>query len=138
MSSEKHCDRAYVGCNNITKTYYGLTEQTFKARWNNHKVSLRNANHTQKTALSTYVWKCKNTNLDPKITWSVHAKAFPMSSGGTTCDLCLTEKLTILMADPCSTLNRRDEILEKCKHKRKFILGTVKEASTEKEPPDPT
>ena len=61
-----------------------------------------------------------------------------MSSGGATCDLCLTEKLTILMADPCSTLNRRDEILEKCKHKRKFTLGTAKQALTEQEPPDPT
>ena len=42
------------------------------------------------------------------------------------------------MADPCFTLNRRDEILEKCKHKRKFTLGTAKQALTEKEPPDPT
>ena len=28
--------RVDVECINVTKMYYGLTEQTFKARWNNH------------------------------------------------------------------------------------------------------
>ena len=119
----------------LRKRIYGLTEQTFKARWNNHQFSIRNADHTQKTALSSHVWKCKNENLDPKITWSIKAKAFPISSGGTVCDLCLTEKL---MADTSTTLNKRSEILEKCKHKRKFTLGTVKQTLADPEPPDPT
>ena len=52
--------------------------------------------------------------------------------------VCLMEKLTILMADPSATLNKRDEIMEKCKHKRKFTLGTVKQTLLEQEPPDPT
>ena len=42
------------------------------------------------------------------------------------------------MADPCATLNKRDEITEKCKHKGKFILGTGKQTLAEQEPPDPT
>ena len=41
------------------------------------------------------------------------------------------------MADPKSTLNKRDEIMEKCRHKRKYILGTVKQTLAEQEPPDP-
>ena len=129
--------QADVECKNTVKTYYGLTEQTFKARWNNHQFSLRNADHTKKTALSSYVWKCKNEKLEPKITWSIKTKAYPMSSGGKQCDLCLSEKLTILMADPTSTLNKRDEIMAKCKHKRKFTLGAVKPYLNEQEPPDP-
>ena len=60
-----------------------------------------------------------------------------MSSGGKVCDLCITEKLTILMADPNATLHKRDEIMTKCKHKRKYVLGTVKEEPTDQEPPDP-
>ena len=51
---------------------------------------------------------------------------------------CLMENLTILMADQSATLNKRDEIMEKCKHKRKFTLGTVKQTLIEQEPPDPT
>ena len=105
--------------------------------WNSPQFNLRNADHVQKTALSSYVWKCKNENLEPKISWSIKAKAYAMSSGGKQCDLCLTEKLTILMADPKSTLNKRDEIMTKCKHKRKYLLGTVK-PTTEQKPPDPT
>ena len=70
--------------------------------------------------------------------WSVKAKAYPISSGGRQCDLCLTEKLTILMANPDTTLNKRDEIMEKCKHKRKYVLATVKQPIIENEPPDPT
>ena len=42
------------------------------------------------------------------------------------------------MADPYATLNKRDEVMEKCKHKRKFILETVKQTLAEQEPPDPT
>ena len=99
---------------------------------------LRNADQLHKTSVSSYVWKCKNDHLEPKITWSIKAKAYALSSGGKQCDLCLTEKLTILMADPKSTLNKRDEIMAKCKHKRKYILGTVKPTITEQEPPDPT
>ena len=84
------------------------------------------------------VLKFRNDHLEQKITWSIKAKAYALSSGGKQCDLCLTEKLTILMADPKSTLNKRDEIMAKCKHKRKYILGTVKPTITEQEPPDPT
>ena len=44
------------------------------------------------------------------------------------------------MADPKVTLNKRDEIMCKCKHKRKYLLSSVKQPETmpEHEPPDPT
>ena len=35
------------------------------------------------------------------------------------------------MADPESTLNKRDEIMEKCKHKRKYTLRTLKPPKTD-------
>ena len=132
--------QADVECQNTVKTYYGLTELTFKERWNGHKSSFRDPEQQHSTSLSTYLTKCKNEGLDTKVTWSIKAKAHPLSSGGKLCDLCLTEKLTILMADPKSTLNKVDEIMTKCKHKRKYLLGTVKppEPDIEPVPPDPT
>ena len=42
------------------------------------------------------------------------------------------------MANPDKTLNKRDEIMSKCKHKRKYVLATVKPPKIEHEPPDPT
>ena len=125
--------QADVKCQNKVKTYYGLTELTFKERWNGHQSSFRDPEQQHSTSLSTYVSKCRSGGHEPEITWSIKARAHPMSSGGRQCDLCLMEKLTILMADPKSTLNKRDEIMTKCKHKRKYLLATVKPP----EPPDP-
>ena len=43
------------------------------------------------------------------------------------------------MADQKSTLNKRDETMTKCKHKRKYTLGQVKPSLKKiDEPPDPT
>ena len=73
---------------------------------------MKHPKYENKTALSAYVWKCRKENLFfPKINWSIKAKAYALTSGGYQCDLCLTEKLTILMADPKPTLNKRDEIM---------------------------
>ena len=73
----------------------------------------------------------------PKITWAIKARAYGFSSGSEQCDLCLVEKLTILMAKPESTLNKQDEILEKCKHKQQYTLRALKPPKTDQEPPEP-
>ena len=41
------------------------------------------------------------------------------------------------MAKPESTLNKRDEILEKCKHMQKYTLWALKPPKTDQEPPEP-
>ena len=73
-------------------------------------------------SLSTYIWDCKYKGLKPEISWSIFAKAHPYSSGSRACDLCLTEKTTILLAKPVETLNKRSEILSQCRHKLKYLL----------------
>ena len=117
--------QADVKCQNTVKTYYGLTELTFKERHNKHKSSFRNPEQQHSTALSTNLSKCQNEGLETEISWSIKARAHPMSSGGKICDLCLLEKVTILMAEPKVTLNKRDKIMCKCKHKRKNLLSSV-------------
>ena len=119
--------QANVSCDNpnIVKTYVGQTEGTFKKRFGGHKHSFKNPN-APSTTLSTHIWKCKNSNLNPKIKWSIKAKAHAFSSGSKQCDLCLTEKVLILLADPQTSLNQRTEILAKCPHKRKFLLSSTK------------
>ena len=128
--------QANVSCDNtnIIRTYVGLTEGTFKKRWTGHKHSFKNPN-APSTTLSTYVWECKNANLNPKITWSIKARAHAFSSGSKQCDLCLSEKVHILLADPRTTLNKRSEILYKCPHRRKFLLSSAKSNNTPPIPP---
>ena len=57
------------------------------------------------------------------------------SSGGRACDLRLTEKLVIPMADQNLMLKKRDELLDTCRHQRKHLLVSLFEKN---KPPDTT
>ena len=103
--------------------YYGLTEDTFKTRWNAHKSSFKHEKQKSKTKLSNYVWKLKGENKPHEVEWSIKARAFPYKSGSKHCDLCLVEKTTIALADQKFALNSRSEIMSKCRHKNKYCLN---------------
>ena len=122
--------QAEVEAENKTMIYYGSTEK-FKKRYSSHKSDIygetRPVNHT---TLSSYIWKLKDENVPWTIKWSIKSKGHPFSSGGKSCDLCLTEKLIILTANQHSMLNKRDELLETCRHRRKHLL-----ISTDKKKP---
>ena len=105
--------------------YFGLTERTFKERFNEHMSSFRLENKRNATALSKYVWHLKDRNLNYEVKWSIRAKAFTYQGGATHCDLCLTEKTIIALADPKVTLNSRSEVMGKCRHKLKFTLSEM-------------
>ena len=60
-----------------TKTYVGSTGTTFKARLYNHRSSFLDRAKEHQTALSTYMWKMKDENKKPEITWRTLAKAPP-------------------------------------------------------------
>ena len=46
------------------------------------------------TELSKYIWKLKDANIAPTVTWKVVAKVFS-NTKIKFCKLCLTEKLTV-------------------------------------------
>lgn len=48
--------------NNPTKTYMGLTENSFKIRYANHKASFNHSNKRHSTELSKHVWNLKDKN----------------------------------------------------------------------------
>ena len=76
--------------------------------------------------LCKYVWFLRNNNFRFDLKWSIKKKAKVYSAGAKYCDLCLTEKTIIMLADKKSCLNIRSEILRKCPHISKFTLGMVK------------
>ena len=118
--------RADVETTQGVMTYYGLTDRTFKERFNEHQFDLRHKKQSNSTALSTYIHSLKDNSTDYKLTWKVHSKAFPYKPGSRRCDLCLQEKLAICLADPRKTLNSRNEMVSKCRHKRKYLLQVHK------------
>ena len=91
----------------------------------NHATIQKRPSKEKVTTLSEHVWKLK----DQKITWSIKAKAHAFSRGSRRCDLCITEKLIILLADQRHSLNQRTELLSKCPHKRPLCLQAYCENS---------
>ena len=90
--------QADVHAENRVMSYYGLTQNEFKKRCSTHKTSFRKIPKCH-TTLSSYIWKPKDKKIPHFVNWSIKARGHPFSSGGRACDLCLTEKLIILMAD---------------------------------------
>ena len=115
-----------VHTQNKTMHYYGSTEN-FKARYSVHKSTLNpNKRPTNHTNLSSYIWKLMDQNIPFETKWSIKARGHVFSSGSKACDLCLTEKLIILTEDQSTMLNKRDELLETCRHRRKHLLVSQK------------
>ena len=113
--------QAHVTTANKTMIYTGMTKNSFKQRWCVHNATIEKRPPKEKvTTLSEYVWKLKDQNIPFKITWSIKSKAYAFSSGSKRCDLCITEKLTILLTNPRQNLTQRTELLSKCSHKRAF------------------
>ena len=103
-----------------TKHYIGMTEHLFKTRHNVHKQSLRNQKYQHSTALSKHIWELKNRGKSYEINWSIVKRAKPYKAGVISCSLCTQEKLCIINADKETLLNKRSELISKCRHENKF------------------
>ena len=58
--------------------------------------------------------------IEPIIKWSIANRATVYQPGSRSRNLCLTEKLAILLADKCTALNKRSELTGKRRHKNKL------------------
>ena len=104
------------------KEYIGLTANSFKQRYTAHKSSFNNSKHRNSTALSSYIWDLKTMGTRYTASWNIQKLALPYSRESKVCQLCLTEKTLICLADPASSLNKRNEIMSKCRHRAKHLL----------------
>ena len=104
------------------KEYIGLTANTFKTRFAAHKSTFKHADKSTSTALSSHIWDLKNQNKPFTSNWSIMTLAPSYSKKTRSCQLCLSEKTLISLADPCKSLNKRTEIISKCRHRDKILL----------------
>ena len=111
---------------NETKEYIGSTETEFKLRYANHKTSFNNPLRKNATALSQYIWKLKTEDKPVNVKWEILHKSRPYRAGTRKCDLCISEKAAILKSNPAITLNKRNEICNKCRHRSKFKVGNIR------------
>ena len=109
--------------NEGSKFYYGLTENEFKTRWRRHIQTFKNENLANETGLSDCIWDLKSRGKNFTIEWSEHEKSNAFKPGHNFCWLCVTEKTHILNSlDDKNMLNKKSELINKCRHKRKFTL----------------
>ena len=99
--------------NTMKKNYIGMTEGSFKTRFNNHMLSFNRRKYSTKTTLSKYIWELKDNYEDYNIKWSILSHATPYTSGCRACNLCMMEKVFILNADERFLLNKRSELVSK-------------------------
>ena len=107
---------------NQEKIYFGLCETTFKLRYANHKKSFANRKYEKNTELANEYWRLKDLNAQPRITWKIKKKCMPYTAGSKNCNLCLSEKLFILEHKDDNLLNKRTELISKCRHVNKHSL----------------
>ena len=118
--------KASVERSGKTMDYFGLCKIEFKVRYYNHVQSFRHWEKSKATELSKYIWACKDSGLNPTISWKIICKAKPYHHGSRQCNLCLAEKYYILTANRSTTLNKRTELVNKCRHKNKYKLKQFK------------
>ena len=114
--------RSTVEAAGTTKQYIGLTSNTFKERFTGHKASFTHRKNAHKTTLSSHIWELKDEQTTYNQHWSILSLAPSYSRRVRICHLCLMEKTHISLADPRTTLNKRNEIVAKCRHRDKVLL----------------
>ena len=111
--------------NDEGKHYIGLTGGKFKVRWAAHNYSFRHQKAEKSTELSKYVWELKNSGIEPSLTWDIIDRATAYKNGSKCCNLCLTEKYHIITSK-LPLLNKRCELISKCRHLNKFLSCNYK------------
>ena len=114
------------------KLYVCMASGLWKRRYALHKGSFSNISRRTETELAKYVWSLKDNNINFRVFFSKLDHARPYSKESKKCSLCSIEKLNIMQHmkdEPARLLNKREEFMNKCPHRRKFLLGMVSNAS---------
>lgn len=111
---------------NIKETYVGLTENSFKTRYYNHKTSFNNKNKQGATELSKFIWKLKEKNINFNIKWRILKHVSACLNGDLKCKLCISEKFYIIYKPYMASLNTRKEFINTCRHSSKYLLINTK------------
>ena len=108
---------------NDRKSYIGISSTNWKIRYGNHNFSFSHEHKKNQTALSKHYWGLKNKGLTPDIQWFILKRSNTPKSFDSRCNLCLEEKIHILLfPEPKKLLNKRSELIAWCRLRAKFKL----------------
>ena len=107
------------------KIYKGVCATTWKERFGNHKKSFNNEKYNKETALSVEIWRIKRAGGEFDIKWSKESSKKSYTPEGSRCNLCLHEKLVIALHGENNLINKRNEIISRCRHRLKYKLRNL-------------
>ena len=111
------------------RTYTGSTDRKFKERLYENRTDANNRSHRHNTKLAGYVWEKKDAGRSiDNVRWQLLKKCHKYEPGGRMCDVCLSEKLSIMKNREHNSLNQRSELMHRCIHKSRRTLSSVKES----------
>ena len=102
------------------KIYYGISQTKFKSRYANHQNSFKNRKYKTDTELSNEIWKIKKQNIKVDISWEIPGIHQSYNTSTKRCMLCLNKELAIALHKEDNILNKRTEIISKCRHSIKY------------------
>ena len=117
--------------------YKEICETTFKKRYANHKklfnlVKSRNDTtlYQPHPSIDTTTWTLKQKMQVPRLTWEINGQYKAYNPTLKKCSLCLNEKLAIIDDRDKNLLNKRSEVISKCRHRNKFQLVNLTSRKT--------
>ena len=112
--------------NDDQKRYLRASKTPFKERLSNHKRDFKHKKYEKCTKLSKYMWSLKSQGIIPKIKRRIVKKVNSVVSSNY-CKLCLTEIFHIIESlDDKNLLNKKFELVSKCRHQNKLLSCNVK------------
>ena len=107
------------------KIYKGICATTFKERLGNHKKAFNHEKYKTSTELSKEVWRIKDNGGNFEIKWSKESNHPSYRPEIKKCRLCEQEKLAIALYDGKNLINKRNEIISRCRHRWKYKLTNL-------------
>ena len=106
------------------KLLWRLRETAFKLRYVNHKKTFNNIKYQTDTELSNEYWNIISANKTSKVSWEILGTHKWYNQSFKRCLLSLNEKLAIALQKDDNMLNKRSEVLSKCRRRNKYMLAS--------------
>ena len=108
-----------------TKIYKGICSTTFKERLGNHKKAFNHERYELDSELSKEVWRIKRKGGQFYIKWEKDRNHASYKPETRRCSLCDYEKLAIALYEGDNLINKRNEIISRCRHRLKYKLKNL-------------
>ena len=102
--------------------YVGCTGN-FKKRYYKHRTDCNNPNYKNLTTLSQFVWKLKEEQKGFHISWRFIDRGSNYNPITRVCRLCVKESYYLIFHTNMSTINKRSEVFNVCRHRLSTLLS---------------